>query len=103
MEFCDEPDLPLAVLVSDGPRMAQRGPLSSRFRVESKPGPPLTDHPGRFNIWGTVIGAFVLAVGITGLNLADLAFWVPPVFNGVALLITVSVAVIVRREKRQAI
>ena len=56
-----------------------------------------TIHAGRFNVWGTVVGVFVLAVGITGLNLAGAAFWVPPVFNGVALIVAVSVAVIVAR------
>lgn len=62
-----------------------------------------TIHVGRFNVWGTVIGVFVLAVGITGLNLAGVAFWVPPVFNGVALLVAVSVAVFAsRRGKTQA-
>lgn len=60
-----------------------------------------TIHAGRFNIWGTVVGVFVLAVGITGLNLAGAAFWVPPVFNGVALIVAVSVAVIVARANTQ--
>lgn len=62
-----------------------------------------TIHAGRFNVWGTVIGVLVLAVGITGLNLAGAAFWVPPVFNGAALILAVSVAVIVaRRNTTQA-
>ena len=57
-----------------------------------------TIHAGRFNVWGTVVGVLVLAVGITGLNLAGAAFWVPPVFNGTALIVAVSVAVIVARR-----
>lgn len=57
-----------------------------------------TIHAGRFNVWGTVVGVLVLAVGITGLNLAGAAFWVPPVFNGVALIVAVSFAVIVARR-----
>jgi ribose transport system permease protein len=57
-----------------------------------------TIHAGRFNVWGTVVGVLVLAVGITGLNLAGAAFWVPPVFNGTALIVAVSVAVIVSRR-----
>ena len=62
-----------------------------------------TIHAGRFNVWGTVVGVLVLAVGITGLNLAGAAFWVQPVFNGVALILAVSVAVIVaRRSTSQA-
>lgn len=62
-----------------------------------------TIHAGRFNVWGTVISVFVLAVGITGLNLAGVAFWVPQVFNGVALLVAVSFAVAAsRRSNTQA-
>lgn len=53
---------------------------------------------GRFNVWGTVVGALTLAVGITGLQLAGAPFWVPNLFNGFALIIAVSVAVIVGRR-----
>ena len=53
---------------------------------------------GRFNVWGTVVGALTLAVGITGLQLAGAPFWVPNLFNGLALIIAVSVAVIVSRR-----
>ncbi|MDO8211078.1 ABC transporter permease [Conexibacter sp. CPCC 206217] len=59
-----------------------------------------TIHPGRFNVWGTMIGVLVLAVGVTGLNLAGVAFWVPNVFNGAALIVAVSVAVLVARNTR---
>jgi ribose transport system permease protein len=59
-----------------------------------------TIHAGRFNVWGTMVGVLILAVGINGLNLAGVAFWVPPVFNGVALIIAVSFAAIVGRQKR---
>lgn len=57
-----------------------------------------TIHPGRFNVWGTVVGVLVLAIGITGLNLAGAAVWVSPVFNGGALVVAVSVAVTVARR-----
>jgi ribose transport system permease protein len=57
-----------------------------------------TIHPGRFNVWGTVIGALVLAVGIAGLNLAGIALWVPPVFNGGMLIIAVSAAALLSRR-----
>ena len=59
-----------------------------------------TIHVGRFNVWGTLVGVLVLAVGIDGLNLAGVAFWVPGVFNGVALIIAVSFAAIVARRRR---
>ncbi|HWI22472.1 MAG TPA: ABC transporter permease [Baekduia sp.] len=54
---------------------------------------------GRFNVWGTVVGVFVLAVGITGLQLWGAPFWVPNVFNGTALILAVSVAVLVGRRR----
>lgn len=56
---------------------------------------------GRFNVWGTVTGVFVLAVGVSGLALLGAPFWVNPVFNGLALLIAVSFAVIVSNRGRE--
>ena len=53
---------------------------------------------GMFNVWGTVIGVLILAVGITGLTLAGAPFWVPDVFNGGALILAVSTAVLVGRH-----
>jgi ribose transport system permease protein len=48
--------------------------------------------PGFFNVWGTVIAIFLVAVGITGLQLQGVEAWVTPVFNGVVLLIAIGVA-----------
>jgi ribose transport system permease protein len=61
-----------------------------------------TIRPGMFNVWGTIVGVLTLAVGINGLQLAGVAFWVPPVFNGAALIIAVSVAVVVSRRREGA-
>ncbi len=61
-----------------------------------------TIKPGRFNIWGAVVGTFLLAVGITGLTFAGAPFWVPDVFNGAALIIAVSAAVLLGRRNRDA-
>ena len=47
---------------------------------------------GRFNIWGTVVAAYVLAVGVKGLQLAGLPIWIPDLFNGAALLVAVGLA-----------
>ena len=47
---------------------------------------------GRFNIWGTVVAAYVLAVGVKGLQLAGLPIWIPDLFNGAALLLAVGLA-----------
>jgi ribose transport system permease protein len=57
-----------------------------------------TIHPGRFNVWGTIIGVLVLAVGISGLTLAGAPFWVPSVFNGGALVVAVSAATLMSRR-----
>ncbi|MET4639270.1 ABC transporter permease [Mycetocola sp. 2940] len=47
---------------------------------------------GRFNIWGTVISVYVLAVGIKGLQLLGAQNWVSDLFNGVALLAAVGLS-----------
>lgn len=56
---------------------------------------------GMFNVWGTVVGVLVLAVGINGLTLAGAPIWVPSVFNGTALIVAVSAAVIVARRRER--
>jgi ribose transport system permease protein len=48
---------------------------------------------GRFNVWGTVVASYTLAVGVAGLNLAGAPVWLPDVFNGAALLLAVSLSV----------
>lgn len=55
--------------------------------------------PGYFNVWGTVIGAFLLAVGSNGLILMGAASWVTNIFNGVALLIAVAFSGLVARRR----
>lgn len=50
--------------------------------------------PGRFNVWGTIVAIFLLGTGATGLQLAGASFWVTYLFNGVALIVAVSLAVI---------
>lgn len=47
---------------------------------------------GRFNVWGTVVGAYVLATGVKGLQLGGAPIWIPDLFNGVALLLAVGMA-----------
>jgi ribose transport system permease protein len=47
---------------------------------------------GRFNVLGTVIAIYVLAVGISGFQMLGASYWVANVFNGVALLTAVTVA-----------
>ncbi|MGI8417946.1 MAG: ABC transporter permease, partial [Nakamurella sp.] len=47
---------------------------------------------GRFNVWGTVVAAYVLSIGVKGLQLAGLPIWIPDLFNGAALLVAVGLA-----------
>lgn len=44
---------------------------------------------GRFNVWGTVVAVYVLATGVKGLQLAGAPFWIPDLFNGLALIVAV--------------
>jgi ribose transport system permease protein len=55
--------------------------------------------PGRFNVWGTVIALYVLAIGVKGLQLAGGQFWVASLFNGLALILAVGVAVSAQRRR----
>lgn len=47
---------------------------------------------GRFNIIGTIVGLYLLAIGISGLQLLGVASWVTNVFNGVALILAITFA-----------
>ena len=47
---------------------------------------------GRYNVWGTVVAVYVLAVGVKGLQLAGAPVWIPDLFNGLALLLAVGLA-----------
>jgi ribose transport system permease protein len=48
--------------------------------------------PGQFNVWGTLLAIFLLATGVKGLQLAGAADWVTDLFNGVALVVAVGLA-----------
>ncbi len=53
-----------------------------------------TQIKGRPNVWGTLIALYVLATAVAGLQLTFFGneYWITPLFNGVALLIAVSLA-----------
>jgi ribose transport system permease protein len=51
---------------------------------------------GRFNILGTLIGAYVLATITTGLQLLGASSWIGYVFNGAALIAAIVLARLVR-------
>lgn len=55
--------------------------------------------PGRFNVWGTVLALYLLATGVKGLQLAGGQTWITDLFNGVALVGAVTVAVLVRKRR----
>jgi ribose transport system permease protein len=49
--------------------------------------------PGRFNVWGTLVAIYVLAIGVQGLQLVSGASWLNDMFNGVALIIAVALSI----------
>ena len=51
-----------------------------------------TINPGRVNIWGTIVGVVILAIGISGIEQLGGAFWVEPAFNGATLLFAIGLA-----------
>lgn len=53
---------------------------------------------GRFNSLGTLVALYLLAVGFTGLQLMGAPSWVNNVFNGVALMLAVTLAKIAGRR-----
>lgn len=61
-----------------------------------------TIKPGRVNVWGTIIGVAILAVGISGIQQFGGSFWVEPLFNGSTLLIAIGIAGYAQRRKGAA-
>ena len=58
-----------------------------------------TIKPGRVNVWGTVVGVMILAVGIAGIQQFGGSFWVEPMFNGVTLLVAIGIAGYAQRRR----
>jgi len=61
-----------------------------------------TIKPGRVNVWGTMIGVSILAVGIAGIQQFGGSFWVEPLFNGVTLLVAIGIAGYAQRKRGAA-
>ena len=61
-----------------------------------------TIKPGRVNVWGTITGVVILAVGISGIQQFGGSFWVEPLFNGSTLLIAIGIAGYAQRKKGAA-
>ena len=60
-----------------------------------------TIKPGRVNVWGTIVGVAILAVGISGIQQLGGEFYIEPLFNGVTLLIAIGLAGYAQRKHRQ--
>jgi ribose transport system permease protein len=58
-----------------------------------------TIKPGRMNVWGTIFGILILAVGISGIQLLGGAFFVEPLFNGVTLVVAIALAAFAQRRR----
>lgn len=58
-----------------------------------------TIKPGRVNVWGTMIGVIILAVGISGIQQFGGSFFVEPLFNGVTLLVAIGIAGYAQRRR----
>ncbi len=61
-----------------------------------------TIKPGRVNVWGTMVGIVILAVGISGIQQFGGSFWVEPMFNGVTLIVAIGIAGYAQRRKGAA-
>jgi ribose transport system permease protein len=59
-----------------------------------------TVRPGRVNAAGTIIAVLVLAVGIAGLQQLGNSFFVEPIFQGLALIISVGLAGYAARRRK---
>ena len=62
-----------------------------------------TIKPGRVNVWGTICGVLILAVGISGIQQLGGAFFVEPMFNGATLVIAIALAGFAQRRRSVAI
>ncbi|WP_241722227.1 ABC transporter permease [Raoultella sp. HC6] len=58
-----------------------------------------TIRPGRVNIWGTIVGIAILAIGIAGIQQFGGEFWVEPLFNGATLLLSITLAGYAQRRR----
>jgi ribose transport system permease protein len=61
-----------------------------------------TIKPGRVNVWGTVVGVAILAIGISGIQQFGASFFVEPLFNGATLLVAIGIAGYAQRRRGAA-
>ncbi len=58
-----------------------------------------TIKPGRVNVWGTMFGVLILAIGISGIQQLGGAFFVEPLFNGTTLVVAIALAAFAQRRR----
>jgi ribose transport system permease protein len=58
-----------------------------------------TIHPGRPNVWGTVVGIFFVAFAVSGLSLMGASAWAPSLFNGLILVVAAGLAIVFARRR----
>ncbi len=54
---------------------------------------------GQFNVAGTIVAVFTVAIGITGLQLLGMDFYIAPIFQGAALIIAVMAARYLKQQR----
>jgi ribose transport system ATP-binding protein len=57
--------------------------------------------PGKYNVWGTVLGVYFLAVAVNGFTFLGASAWITPVFNGAALVVAVLLSTLMGRHREQ--
>jgi ribose transport system permease protein len=60
-----------------------------------------TIRPGHFNVPGTLVGVFFVAIAVNGLTLAGATDWVDPVFNGLSVIVAVALSTVLARRRGQ--
>jgi ribose transport system permease protein len=56
---------------------------------------------GRFNVAGTLVAIYLVAVGVTGLQMLGFDSWIADVFNGTFLIFAVGLTIFLRRRSAQ--
>jgi ribose transport system permease protein len=60
-----------------------------------------TIRPGRYNVWGTIVGVYFVAISVSGFTLLGAEIWVQPVFNGTALVVGVALSTLIARGRER--
>jgi ribose transport system permease protein len=53
---------------------------------------------GRYNVFGTLLAVFTIAVGVAGLELSGVPYYIEPIFDGILLIIAVAATRRLRRD-----